>query len=240
MTFSKPHSAETPGKLPLHVQISEMLAREIQAGILPDGSKLAPERDLATDLEISVGTLRKALSDLTEKGLLERVQGSGNYIRNSADAATIYGFFRLELKEGGGLPTADILSISRMKKPRNLPNFGNSDSGFRFRRLRKLSNHKAAVEEIWLDGSYAEAIKAKDVSDSLYQYYRTSLNLWIVRAEDAVSVAPPPDWKPDNFSSNASVWGYIERMSFDQNNVSAEYSRTWFDPSVARFMARWK
>ncbi len=228
------------GKLPLHVQVSEMLAREIQAGILPDGSKLAPEREMACDLQISVGTLRKALGDLTEKGLLEKVQGSGNYVHNNARISTIYSFFRLELIGGGGLPTAEILSLDRLKKPRDLPEFGKSPFGFRFRRLRRLNNIKSAVEEIWLDGSYADTINKSEIPDSLYQFYKERLNVWIVRAEDAVSVAPPPDWKPEKFTSNAAIWGYIERRSFDQHNNSAEFSRTWFDPATARFMARWK
>ena len=66
--------------LPKYVQTAELLIREIAAGRLPDGARLKPERDMAVDLGVSVGTLRKALDDLTEKGLLDRVQGSGNYI----------------------------------------------------------------------------------------------------------------------------------------------------------------
>ncbi len=72
-----------PHRLPLHVEISEMLAREIQAGILFEGTKLAPERAMAESLRVSVGTLRKALLDLEEKGLLERIHGSGNYVRSA-------------------------------------------------------------------------------------------------------------------------------------------------------------
>ena len=45
--------------LPVYIQISEMLMREIIAGRLSDGERLLPERDLAKSLNISVGTLRK-------------------------------------------------------------------------------------------------------------------------------------------------------------------------------------
>ena len=58
----------SPNALPKYIQISEMLIREIAAGHLADGARLPPERDMAADLNISVGTLRKALSDLVEKG----------------------------------------------------------------------------------------------------------------------------------------------------------------------------
>ena len=43
-------SISAANKMPLHLQISEMLAREIQTGVLIDGEKLAPERQMATHL----------------------------------------------------------------------------------------------------------------------------------------------------------------------------------------------
>ena len=67
--------------LPVYIQISEMLMREIIAGRLSDGERLLPERHLAKSLNISVGTLRKSLKDLEQKGALIRRHGSGNYIK---------------------------------------------------------------------------------------------------------------------------------------------------------------
>ncbi|MGG2474863.1 GntR family transcriptional regulator, partial [Rhizobium sp. BR5] len=40
----------------------------------------------------------------------------------------------------------------------------------------------AAIEEIWLDGSYVDTIAIENMSESLYLYYRTRLNLWISKA----------------------------------------------------------
>ena len=113
-----------PGSLPLYQQIAELLIRDIAAGRLIDGERLPPERDMAADLKIAVGTLRQALQSLTEKGLLERVQGSGNYVRARSDAASVYALFRLERVQGGGLPTARVLSVDRCPKTPILPPFG--------------------------------------------------------------------------------------------------------------------
>ncbi len=71
----------TGSALPKYIQISEMLIRDIAAGRLGDGMRLPPERDMAKSLDISVGTLRKALADLESKGALRRLQGSGNYVQ---------------------------------------------------------------------------------------------------------------------------------------------------------------
>ena len=70
--------------LPIYVQISEMLIRDVSAGHYLDGARLPPERQLATDLGVSVTTLRKALDDMAQKGMLKRRQGSGNYIKKIA------------------------------------------------------------------------------------------------------------------------------------------------------------
>lgn len=233
-------SGTEPTHLPLHVQISEMLAREIHAGLLLDGARLPPERTLAAQLGIAVGTLRKALTDLHQKGLLERIQGSGNYVRTNNKASTIYSLFRLELIKGGGLPTASVLSVKRVKKPRNLPAFGQSDSAHRIRRIRRLNGIKAAVEEIWLDGSCADVVDESELSDSMYQYYKESLGLWIENAEDKLSVKTLPNWAPGSEDDMHAAWGFVERFSWNNAGVTVEYSRTWFDPKTTRYVARWK
>ncbi|WP_159948685.1 GntR family transcriptional regulator [Rhizobium sp. 18065] len=230
-----------PGSLPIYVQIAELLVRDIAAGRLIDGEKLKPERDLAEELGIAVGTLRKALAELQSRGLLERVQGSGNYIRALADPKSVYSMFRLELLGGGGLPTAEILSIERLPKPVELPAFGTSDEGHRIRRLRRLSGRPAALEEIWLDGTYVERIDPEAVSESLYLFYRTRLSLWIARAEDQIGLDRVPEWTPAVFGQPAGApVTHIQRISQDQEGARAEVSRTWLDHEVARYVSRLK
>lgn len=230
-----------PGSLPIYLQITELLVRDIAAGRLIDGEKLKPERDMAEELGIAVGTLRKALAELQARGLLERVQGSGNYVRAVSDPKSVYAMFRLELIAGGGLPTAEVLSVERLPKPSHLPRFGRSDQGHRIRRLRRLGGQPAAVEEIWLDGSYADSITADTLSESLYLFYRTQLSLWIARAEDQIGLDHVPDWAPDTFGQPpGSPVPHILRISHDQDGQSAEVSRTWFDHDIARYVARLK
>ncbi|QUS35672.1 GntR family transcriptional regulator [Falsirhodobacter algicola] len=229
------------GSLPLYLQISEMLIRDIAAGRLIDGERLPPEREMAARLGIAVGTLRQALKDLAEKGMLERRQGSGNYVRAASDPKSVYAMFRLELVEGGGLPTADVLSVERCPKDADLPAFGTSAEGHRIRRLRYLSGQLAAVEEIWLDGGYIDAIGPDDLMESLYLFYRTRLNLRIVRAEDSIGQGRVPEWSPAAFPhAPGTPVPFITRISWAQDDRRAEVSRTWFDPERVRYVARLK
>ncbi len=231
--------APETGSLPLYQQISEMLIREIAAGRLLDGERLPPEREMAAQFGIAIGTLRRALADLTEKGFLERVQGSGNYVRARTGMDSVYAFFRLELAEGGGLPTAQVLSVARLPKPDDLPDFGSAPDAHRIRRLRFLSGKPGAVEEIWLDGSYTPRIDVSDLSESLYLYYRTRLGFWIARAEDRIDVQPVPEWAPPCFPrARGERVGHVVRISWAQDGARAEASRTWFDDQTVRYVAR--
>lgn len=226
---------------PIYLQTAEMLIREISSGRLLDGEKLPTEREMASDLGIAVGTLRKALEELVSKGLVKRVHGSGNYIQHTPDIAGVYAFFRLELLKGGGLPTARVLSAARKEKGNDLPDFGVSKDGHCIRRVRSLSGVPAAMEEIWLDGKWADQMNAEELPDALYHYYQKSLGLLIGRIEDTVSVAAFPDWTLQDIGrKTGEISGFVERKSMTANGEVVEFSRTWFNPDRVRYVVRFK
>jgi GntR family transcriptional regulator len=147
----------------------------------------------------------------------------------------------LELLEGGGLPTAEILSIDKLPKPEFFKDRSRSADGHRIRRFRRLSGQPAAIEEIWLCASYVDHIELSEVSESLYLYYRSKLGLWISTAEDRISMATVPDWAPEGIALRCGEpSAYIERTSFSQDAHVAEMSKTWFDHRVAHYVSRLK
>ena len=228
-----------PGALPVYIQLAELLTRQIEAGLLVEGQRLPPEREMARQHGVAVGTLRKSLARLTDMGLLARRQGSGNYILRSEDKAAIYAMFRLELPAGGGLPSARLLTVDSVKTPPEQAALTWNTPSHRFRRIRFLDSAPVAIEEIWLDGDVAERIDPDRVSHSLYQFYRDELGLWIIKTEDSVTMAPVPDWAVDQFPlAPGSLVGYVERRSWSQHGRQVEFSRTWFDPEQSRFVTR--
>jgi len=232
-----PHEQARPTALPKYVQIAEMLIRDIAAGRLADGARLPPEREMADGLGTAVGTLRKALGVLVDKQLLERVQGSGNYVRARGNVSSVYSFLRIERREGGGLPTAEVLSIDHMVAPKQAgfacPN------GFRFRRLRFMDDVPAAMEEIWLDGAVTDSIDEAAVSESLYLYYSEVLGVVITSAEDRINVAAAPTWTDARFGLRAGeIAGYIERTGRNHTGQTVEFSKTWFDPNQINYVSR--
>jgi GntR family transcriptional regulator, transcriptional repressor for pyruvate dehydrogenase complex len=68
----------------------ERLGTAIRLGLLPPGSQLPPERDLAAELHISRSTLRQALTTLVQSGHLVAIRGraGGTFV---ADAPPLAG-----------------------------------------------------------------------------------------------------------------------------------------------------
>jgi len=239
MDTTRRTSPQRPDALPIHLQIEELVIRDIAAGRLVDGQRLPPERDMALAHGTTVRTLRKALAELESKDLIERRQGSGNYVRAGQQVTSVYSMFRLEhAVGGGGLPNADILSVDYLPKDQAQPDYGTSDHATRFRRLRFLDDVPIAIEEIWLDGGAGRVPRDK-VQDSLYLTYKRALKLWITRAEDRVGIAKVPDWTHARFAPPAGqITAYIERLSWAQTARAVEFSRTWYDTDKALYVQR--
>ena len=236
-----------PKALPLFVRIGELITREIAAGHYRAGERLPTEAELSAQLKVAVGTLRKGLALLEARGLLERRQGSGTYVRTQVSqtpqARSIYEFFRLELQQGGGLPTARVLSLQRLAHPARIPPFGHElepGSCYRVRRLRLLNDSAVALEEIWFDARHRSKLQAQDLGEALYQFYGQHLGFWITHVEDRVFAGPAPDWAPAACGLAAGQpCGKIERWSYAGSGILEEFSTTWFHPERARYVARW-
>ena len=72
---------------PEYERVIDYIYAKIVEGELVVGSKLPTERSLAESMGISRNSAREALSILCGMGIVERVQGSGNYITKNASNA---------------------------------------------------------------------------------------------------------------------------------------------------------
>ncbi len=204
--------ASPSSALPKFIQISEMLIREIAAGHLVDGARLPPEREMADELGVAVGTLRKALADVEAKGLLDRVQGSGNYVRAQARGEFGLCVFPAGTAERGRVAHGrGAVGGSLGQACTALRALGGDAEGHRIRRLRSLDGVQIALEEIWLDGATRDRIAVSDLSDSLYHFYRHELGLVIASVEDRIGVDVVPGLGASRLSSAPRRTGGLYR-----------------------------
>jgi len=83
----------------LYIQVRDHLAQQIARGVLKPGTPLPSELELADQLGVSLGTLRKGLEALESERLITRRQGSGTYVRDHA-ADMRFTFDNLRTKGG--------------------------------------------------------------------------------------------------------------------------------------------
>lgn len=68
------------GATPIYQQLREWMEQRILSGEWPPGHKLKAEAELAEDLELARGTVRKAIEELSASGLLTRTHGRGTFV----------------------------------------------------------------------------------------------------------------------------------------------------------------
>lgn len=66
--------------LPLYYRIKSVLEERIRSGVLEPGSQLPSEADLCREFAVSRGTVRDAVRELVQSGLVERRHGKGSFV----------------------------------------------------------------------------------------------------------------------------------------------------------------
>ncbi len=74
------------GDGPLYVRLADQIETSIESGDLKAGAKLPPQRDLAFDIGITIGTVGRAYALARERGLVNGEVGRGTYVLPAAKA----------------------------------------------------------------------------------------------------------------------------------------------------------
>lgn len=104
--------------LPLYKQVSEILYNKIESQEWRENEKIPSEAMLMEEFDVSRITVRKAISELTESGLLVRSQGRGTFVASAkkyhyrTGGCGIYPFLPACRKKGGKYRTGMPHGIS--------------------------------------------------------------------------------------------------------------------------------
>ena len=85
---------------PLYVQVRNLLAQRIADGVWPPGGMLPNEIELARELGVSSGTVRKALDTLESERLVVRRQGRGTSVVDQASGEVAARFSNIRDRSG--------------------------------------------------------------------------------------------------------------------------------------------
>ena len=99
------------GHLPLYQKMAASLRAAIRSGTLQTGSGVPPERELALLLGVSRVTVRRAIEELVQDGLLQARQGSGTSVSGRVEQAlSALGSFSEDMVRRGYVPGSRWIS----------------------------------------------------------------------------------------------------------------------------------
>ena len=104
--------------LPIYRRLYQTFARRIADGEWKPGDGLPAEIDIARRYSIAPGTVRRAMDDLADHGLIERKHGRGTFIRRPNFDNAMLRFFRFRDVSGAAiLPESRIISRKIVATP---------------------------------------------------------------------------------------------------------------------------
>ncbi len=188
-------STKSLAREPLYVQVCLLITRQIAGGIWKPNAALPNEIELARELGVSSGTIRKALEKLEADRLVVRRQGRGTFVVDQAGPEMVSRFDRM--RRGDGAPIvwkADLLhrdSGASTPQEQKTLQVAPHEMVARKRRLLSASGRPFAVEDATLAIGHLPGLDSTSVGDDwcltrLAQQHAVHIS----RATEAVRLAP--------------------------------------------------
>lgn len=173
---------------PLYQQVRERLVTRLIDGDWVAGDVIPSEIQLARELGVSQGTVRKALDEMVRDNILRRKQGRGTFVASSDDAEFVFQFFRLQPDDGERvLPTSQVISVRRDKATAAVAQALDITRGtdiFRIERVRSLNDRPAISETVVLVRALFDGFPTRDVPNNLYNLYAKRWGIRIGRTHE--------------------------------------------------------
>lgn len=80
MTEVPPFDPQAAGPGYIYAQVADHLAARIAAGEFPPDSMLPGERALAEEYGVALGTIRRAMDELRDRGLVTTLPAKGTFV----------------------------------------------------------------------------------------------------------------------------------------------------------------
>jgi DNA-binding GntR family transcriptional regulator len=159
--------------VPLYFQVSRCLEEAVDRGDLTPGERLPNEIEFAETLAISRPTMRRALDDLVEEGMLTRKQGVGTrvasaQVRRRVALTSLYE----DLIAAGRTPTTTVLRFEREHASRHASRalgVPPDEPLVYAQRVRFADGGPLAIMHNWLPARFDDLTPADLEERSLYQ-----------------------------------------------------------------------
>jgi GntR family transcriptional regulator len=169
------------GAVPLYRQVKSALLRLLESGQLGPGETLPNESNIAQALQVSIGTLRKAVDELVHEHILVRRQGKGTFVAMHSKDRFLFQFFHVE-------PRPDVFD------PRVVPDneafalrLRAGDAVWRLDNALSLGGKNIVHDRIVISCALFKGLTAKRFQErpsTIYNLYQTDHGISVIRAQE--------------------------------------------------------
>ncbi|HEU4589699.1 MAG TPA: GntR family transcriptional regulator [Steroidobacteraceae bacterium] len=224
---------------PLYQQLQRALRGAIENGIIAPDDALPPERDLAEMLKVSRITVRKAIDELVEDGLLIRKQGSGTFVSNRVEKnfAKLTSFSE-DMRARGRQPRSVWLNRAQgTVTPEESLTLRSSPGTpvFRFHRIRYADDAPMAIEHATVIASCLGSLD--DVENSLYEALERTGNRPVRALQRLRAVLLTAEQAKLLKAQEGEAGLLVARVGYLKDGRAVEYSQSWYRGEIYDFVA---
>jgi GntR family transcriptional regulator len=227
--------------IPLHYQIKEALTLQIQSGRWKPDQELPTEEELCRHYAVSRGTVRRAIADLVQQGLVHRKQGRGTYVSSPKLEGSILGSYKMYRDQGVPHDAgARVLRCERHLASEEIRRVLDLEPGaevYELERLRFVRGVSVSLQLSHLPAELCPRLEMEDlVHRHLYDVLREKFDLPLVRAEEYVEPVLADAYVAGHLSiaPGAPVF-LVERHSYTFSGRIAEFRRATMRGDVYRY-----
>ncbi len=219
-------------KIPLHVQVEELLRKLIESPEYSNGKFLPKEVELANRLGVSRNTLRQATNKLEYEGLLTRKKGVGTTVAQKAMSTGLdhwYSFSEEMLEQGIQVENLE-LKVEKVKADEKVARFFHIPL---HRSVLKLSRLRGTAGEhfVYFESYFHPRIGLKedaDFSGPLYKLLERDYSVLVVRSSEHISARlAGPLAKKLQIDAHAPIL-FRERYVYDPGDRPIEYNLGYY------------
>ena len=229
--------------IPLYMQIVDALIEQIEQGDPAPGERMATERALAEEFGVNRRTVRQALDVLQRRGLVERVQGSGTFVRQprlERGAAEFFHFTERVTQLGSAAGSA-TLNLERVvpsavvARELELPAEGEV---YRCHRLRTVNGQSVLIETFALPAALVPGFESFDVGTrSVYEIMRTEFGIEVAYARQSLEAVTLSEIEAQWLGTTRGAPAMLERrLAFDDGGRPVDFGTDLYRGDRVRFV----
>jgi GntR family transcriptional regulator len=218
---------------PLYRQIKDLIVQGLQRGEWKPGEMIPSEMDLAARFQVSQGTVRKAVDELSTENLLVRRQGKGTFVATHHEPRAQFRFLRVVPDDHEPTPASSrYLECRRTRATGDIARHlavRPSDPVVYLRRLLSFEGAPVVLDEIWLPGNLFKKLTAERLAEytgPLYGLFETEFGTRMIRADERIrAVAATTDAAKLLKVAPGSPLLLVERVSYTYGERPVEVRR---------------